>query len=71
MPPQNVCVLLVSMETNIDNAISVEFVIAADLVSKPDLHRIVGIKGKIVEGPQVGPRITNNTIILCAKFGID
>src|SRR5215831_7887738 len=71
MPPQNVCVLLVSMETNIDNAKSVQFVIATDLVSKPDLHRVVGIKGKIVERPQVGPRITKNTIILFAKFRIE
>ena len=71
MPPQDVCVLLVSMETNIDNAKSVEFVIAANLVSKPDLHRVVGIKGKIVERPQVGPRITKNTIVVCAKFGIE
>ncbi len=68
MPPQDVCVLLVSMETNIDNAESVEFVIAANLASKPDLHRILRIKSKIVEGPQVGPGITKDS---CAKFGIE
>src|SRR5215475_11664538 len=50
MSPQNVGVLLMRMEPNIDNAKSVEFVIAANLASKPDLHRVVGIKRKIRKG---------------------
>jgi hypothetical protein len=63
--------LLMRMETNIDNAESLEFVITANLASNPDLHRVVRIKGKIGERSQVGPRITKNAIILCAKFGIE
>src|SRR5258708_4473701 len=71
MSPQNVGVLRVSMQTNIKDAIAAKLVIAGNLACKPELHRFVGMKSKIVEGPQVGPRITKNTIVLCAKFGID
>src|SRR2546423_6969756 len=70
VPPDEVRVLLMGVQSHIEDHIAVELVIVIQLAAKPQLHRFARIKEEVVERLQIGLRVTGDGVGLGHLLGV-